>query len=136
MTLLTNPELVSEEIGIGIWKRSSFIAGLSRREDVQKKAAKMSNNPDRSYGWYKAHDFNDYMERIIGNVFISTFIFILLSRFFFQSFQSFSILLNPANPGEYGSELEQMGFNDESETDYLDSIKFCADLVWHGEIFN
>ena len=29
-----------------------------------------------------------------------------------------------------------MGFNDESETDYLDSVKFCADLVWHGEIFN
>ena len=26
----------------------------------------MSENPDRSYGWYKAHCFNDYMERIIG----------------------------------------------------------------------
>ena len=39
-------------------------------------------------------------------------------------------------PGEYGEELEQMGFTDESETDYLDSVKFCADLVWHGEIFN
>ena len=40
---------------------------------------KMSNNPDKSYGWYKAHSFNDYMERIIGTVFISTFIFILSS---------------------------------------------------------
>ena len=39
-------------------------------------------------------------------------------------------------PGEYAEDLEQMGFNDESETDYLDSVKFCADLVWHGEIFN
>ena len=29
----------------------------------------MSNNPDKSYGWYKAHCFNDYMERIIGTVF-------------------------------------------------------------------
>ena len=31
-----------------------------------------------------------------------------------------------------------MGFNDESETDYLDSVKLCTDLVWHwhGEIFN
>ena len=75
MTLLTNPELVSEEIRMGVCKRRSFIAGLLRRKDV----AKMSNNPDRSYGWYKAHDFNDYMERIIGNVFIPTFIFILLS---------------------------------------------------------
>ena len=84
----------------------------------------MSNNPDRSYGWYKAQNFNDYMERVIGNVFISTFIF-----WFYQSCQSIDL-------GEYGSELEEMGFNDESETDYLDSIKFCADLVWHGEIFN
>jgi len=55
--------------------------------------------PDRSYGWYKAHCFNDYMERVIG---------------------------------EYGAELEQMVFNDEStNTDYLDCVKFCADLVWH-----
>ena len=35
--------------------------------------------------------------------------------------------------GEYGDELEQMVFNDEStDTDYLDCVKFCADLVWHG----
>ena len=40
----------------------------------------MSNNPDKSYGWYKAYYFNDYMERIIGTVFIIfTFIFILSS---------------------------------------------------------
>jgi len=58
----------------------------------------MSNNPDKSYGWYKAYSFNDYTERIIG---------------------------------EYAEDLEQMVFNDESETDYLDSVKFCADLVWH-----
>jgi len=55
--------------------------------------------PDRSYGWYKAHCFNDYMERVIG---------------------------------EYGDELWKMVFNDEStNTDYLDCVKFCADLVWH-----
>ena len=40
---------------------------------------KMSNNPDKSYGWYKAYYFNDYMERIIGTVIISTFIFTLSS---------------------------------------------------------
>lgn len=28
-----------------------------------------------------------------------------------------------------------MRFNDESETDYLDCVKFCADLVWHGGFF-
>ena len=29
-----------------------------------------------------------------------------------------------------------MGFNDESSnTDYLDCVKFCADLVWHGGVF-
>ena len=28
-----------------------------------------------------------------------------------------------------------MGFNDESETDYLDSVKLCTDLVWrHGTV--
>ena len=40
---------------------------------------KMSNNPDKSYGWYKAYYFNDYMERIISTVIISTFIFTLSS---------------------------------------------------------
>ena len=40
---------------------------------------KMSDNPDRSYGWYKAHCFNDYMERVIGIslIIISLIIFII-----------------------------------------------------------
>ena len=62
--------------------------------------AKKMSGPDKSYGWYTAHNFNDYMEKVIG---------------------------------AYGDELEKMGFNDESETDYMDSVKFCADLVWNGE---
>ena len=62
--------------------------------------AKKMSGPDKSYGWYTAHNFNDYMEKVIG---------------------------------AYGGELEKMGFNDESETDYMDSVKFCADLVWNGE---
>jgi len=33
--------------------------------------------------------------------------------------------------GAYGGELEKMGFNDDCETDYMDSVKFCADLVWN-----
>ena len=57
-------------------------------------------------------------------------------------FSEFTLLLWEIVPGKYGvadgEDLEQMGFNDESETDYLDSAKLCTDLVWHwhGEIFN
>ena len=41
------------------------------------KRRKMSDNPDRSYSWYKAHCFNDYMERIIGIAFIIIIIIII-----------------------------------------------------------
>lgn len=59
--------------------------------------------PDKSYGWTSAQNFNDYMEGVIG---------------------------------AYGEELEKMRFDDEmnsslDETDYLDCVKFCADLIWH-----
>ena len=77
--------------------------------------------PDNSYGWFKAHCFNDYMERVIGTFLLSIRILV-------------SIFLS-SWPGEYGEELEKMRFDDESETDYLDCVKFCADLVWHGGFF-
>ena len=35
--------------------------------------------------------------------------------------------------GEYGQELEKKKFEDKDETDYLDSLQFCADLVWNGD---
>ena len=44
-------------------------------------------------------------------------------------FSEFTLLLWEIVPGKYGEDLEQMGFNDESETDYLDSVKLCTDLV-------
>ena len=48
-------------------------------------------------------------------------------------FSKFTLLLWEIVPGKYGvadgEDLEQMGFNDESETDYLDSVKLCTDLV-------
>merc|ERR1711936_329047 len=56
-------------------------------------------NADKSYGWYKAQDFGDYIERVVG---------------------------------EYGQELEKKKFEDKDETNYLDSLQFCADLVWNG----
>ena len=50
-------------------------------------------------------------------------------------FSEFTLLLWEIVPGKYGEDLEQMGFNDESETDYLDSVKLCTDLVWrHGTV--
>ena len=29
--------------------------------------------------------------------------------------------------------MEKRKFNDKDETDYYDSLEFCADLVWNGE---
>merc|ERR1711936_686939 len=55
-------------------------------------------NADKSYGWYKAQDFGDYIERVVG---------------------------------EYGQELEKKKFEDKDETDYLDGLQFCGDLVWN-----
>merc|ERR1711971_1260706 len=33
--------------------------------------------------------------------------------------------------GDYGQELEKRKFDDKDETDYYDSLEFCADLVWN-----
>ena len=94
--------------------------------------------PDRSYGWYKAHCFNDYMERVIGTFLITTFLILFIIIIILLIIITIRIrILVTSLAGEYGSELEQMGFNDESRnTDYLDCVKFCADLVWHGGLFN
>ena len=32
--------------------------------------------------------------------------------------------------GEYAAELDNMGFDDDKQTDYLDALKYCANLVW------
>ena len=36
------------------------------------------SNPDKSYGWYKAQNFSDYMERVVGEIIITKFISILI----------------------------------------------------------
>ena len=36
------------------------------------------SNPDKSYGWYTAKDFNDYMESVIGEITIKFFSIILI----------------------------------------------------------
>ena len=40
---------------------------------------------------------------------------------------------SPPLSGDYGEELEKRKFADKDETDYYDSLEFCADLVWNGE---
>ena len=75
-------------------------------------------NADKSYGWYKAQDFGDYIERVVGEINIKLI-----------SIVNTSILMS----GEYGQELEKKKFEDKDETDYLDSLQFCADLVWNGD---
>ena len=40
---------------------------------------------------------------------------------------------SPPPSGDYGQELEKRKFADQDETDYYDSLEFCADLVWNGE---
>ena len=50
-------------------------------------------------------------------------------------FSEVTLLLWEIVPGKYGEDLEQMRLKDESETDYLDSVKLCTDLVWrHGTV--
>ena len=75
-------------------------------------------NADKSYGWYKAQDFGDYIERVVGEINIKLI-----------SIVNTSILMS----GDYGQELEKKKFEDKDETDYLDSLQFCADLVWNGD---
>ena len=75
-------------------------------------------NADKSYGWYKAQDFGDYIERVVGEI-NTKFVSIVITNIFMS--------------GEYGQELEKKKFEDKDETDYLDSLQFCADLVWNGD---
>ena len=32
--------------------------------------------------------------------------------------------------GEYAAELDKMDFDEDEQTDYLDALKYCANLVW------
>ena len=82
-------------------------------------------NAYKSYGYGygksfygKAQDFGDYIERVVGEINIKL-ISIVITNIFMS--------------GEYGQELEKKKFEDKDETDYLDSLQFCADLVWNGD---
>ena len=85
------------------------------RKDAPPKPNMAKKNADKSYGWYKAQDFGDYIERVVGEINIKL-VSIVITNIFLS--------------GEYGQELEKKKFEDKDETDYLDSLHFCADLVW------
>ena len=36
------------------------------------------SNPDKSYGWYTAQHFSDYMERVVGEIIITKLISIFI----------------------------------------------------------
>ena len=75
-------------------------------------------NADKSYGWYKAQDFGDYIERVVGEINIKLI---------------YIVVINISVSGAYGQELEKKKFEDMDETDYFGSLQFCADLVWNGD---
>ena len=108
----TNTDLLLEEICVS-WQRNSFIAFVTRQEDGRPRTP-------RQQLWLAQ---GSLLQRLHGE-----------GHWYIP-------LINPHPcqhlfwPGEYGEELEKMRFNDESETDYLDCVKFCADLVWHGGFF-
>ena len=76
------------------------------------------NNHDKSYGWYKAQFFDDYIERVVGEINLK---FISI------------VIINILPSSEYGQELKKKKFADKDETDYLDSLEFC---VWNVLFLN
>ena len=61
-------------LGVGdhVLQSSSVAPNSPLRADVPKRAPltfKMAEkNPDKSYGWYKAQHFSDYIERVVGEI--------------------------------------------------------------------
>ena len=66
------------------------------------------------YGWYTPHDFDEYLDNIIGKI---------INNVISESFND--------TLGDYGKELEKVTFTDSKKTNYLDTVKFVADLVWN-----
>ena len=47
------------------------------KSSTEKKKKMADSNPDKSYGWYTAQHFSDYIERVVGEINFN-FIFILI----------------------------------------------------------
>ena len=49
-------------------------------------------------------------------------------------FSKFFFLLQPSSSGDYAKTLEKETFTDAKKTNYLEAVKYVANLVWNGEI--
>ena len=76
------------------------------------------------YGWYTQEQLEDYYDQLIGNFFniLSTFRIVFL------------FLCQPSFSGDYAKTLKQETFTDAKKTNYLEAVKYVANLVWNGEV--
>ena len=73
------------------------------------------------YSWYTQEQLEDYFDQLIGN--------------FFNAINVFRIIHSqPSYSGDYAKTLEQETFTDAKKTNYLEAVKYVANLVWNGEI--
>ena len=81
-------------------------------------AKKMANY---GYSWYTQEQLEDYFDQLIGN--------------FFNAINVFRIIHSqPSYSGDYAKTLEQETFTDAKKTNYLEAVKYVANLVWNSEI--
>ena len=72
------------------------------------------------YGWYTQEQLDDYYDQLIGN-------FFNIPSIFMSGWQS-------SFSGDYAKTLKQETFTDAKKTNYLEAVKYVANLVWNGEI--
>ena len=77
------------------------------------------------YGWYTQEQLEDYYDKIIGNFFNILSVFRITPCIFFNYLCA---------SGEHAKTLKQQTFTDAKKTDYLEALKYVANLVWNGEI--
>ena len=56
----------------------SFRTEQTCHKSSPEKKKMAESNPDKSYGWYKAQDFGDYIESVVGGITIKFFSIILI----------------------------------------------------------
>ena len=77
------------------------------------------------YGWYTQEQLEDYYDQMIGNFFNILSVFRITPCIFFNYLCA---------SGEHAETLKQQTFTDAKKTDYLEALKYVANLVWNGEI--
>ena len=77
------------------------------------------------YGWYTQEQLEDYYDQLIGNFFNIISIFMNDHSLY---------LCQPSFSGDYAKTLKEETFTDAKKTNYLEAVKYVANLVWNGEI--